>query len=583
MTDLRVLTGESLRAAARTHPGRVRQNNEDLPLLDTARGIFGVIDGIGGQAGGEIAAATARDVVLQRLVRPLGTPAERVREAIAIANNEIHRRAQEASDLGGMACVMTLAIVADGRLTIGHVGDTRLYTMSRDGLRKLTRDHSPVGEREDAGELTEVDAMRHPRRHEVFRDVGSVARDKDEREFVDVIEQPLRRDSAILICSDGLTDMLPSSTVAHIVRQHAGDPERVVEALVGAANDAGGRDNVTVVYAEADGFADAIGRGGEEPAPTEAPRSERTEKPESAESSELTESSESSEAAESAEAAEASELAEDSGGVVAAVVRSRVTWFFAGTLLGVVGALTLMLYVARTQVRAPQTLVVRAGGVEGFSRIMDAVRAARPGDTVRVEPGTYEETVVLGIGIDLVGRVADSVTLRHPGGMGNTAPVLTIAGAENVRVSGIRLEATANSAPDLAVRVASSSASLELMDIVGPFRQIIGLSPMSSVSVHGSHVDVHGSLVNIPADARLTLLNNVVVRAGSSLEPAIVASPAASLTLRGNVFRGFGTALLAGVSEPRRAEALGSNLIVPADAPRGSTTAPPRGRGSRGR
>ena len=73
-----------------------------------------------------------------------------------------------------MGCVITLAIVADGRLTIGHVGDTRLYKIRPDGIRKLTRDHSPVGEREDAGELPEPEAMRHPRRHEVFRDVGTV-------------------------------------------------------------------------------------------------------------------------------------------------------------------------------------------------------------------------------------------------------------------------------------------------------------------------------------------------------------------------------------------------------------------------
>src|SRR5687767_4253083 len=249
---------ELLRGAACTDPGRVRTNNEDLPIIDAARGIFGVIDGVGGEAGGEVAAATAQDVIMQRLARPVGTAADRVREAIAIANNEIFKRAQEDDRLRGMACVITLAIVADGRVTVGHVGDTRLYKIRHDGIRKLTRDHSPVGEREDAGELGEVDAMRHPRRNEVFRDVGSTYRDKDEQEFVDIIEEPLERDSALLVCSDGLSDMLPSPTIAHIVRQHAGDPARVVEALVAAANDAGGKDNVTVVYAEGPQFAASV-------------------------------------------------------------------------------------------------------------------------------------------------------------------------------------------------------------------------------------------------------------------------------------------------------------------------------------
>ena len=157
-----------------------------------------------------------------------------------------------------MGCVITLAIVADGRLTIGHVGDTRLYKIRPDEIRKVTRDHSPVGEREDAGELAEPQAMRHPRRHEVFRDVGTALRDKDEQEFVDVIEEPLEPDAAILVCSDGLSDMVPGATIAQIVRQHAGTPERVVDALVTAANDAGGRDNVTVVYGEMPLFADRV-------------------------------------------------------------------------------------------------------------------------------------------------------------------------------------------------------------------------------------------------------------------------------------------------------------------------------------
>src|SRR6478736_446933 len=161
-----------LQAAYRTDPGRVRTNNEDVPLVDTERGVYGVIDGVGGQAAGEFAAAIAYDVILQRLGRPLGTPAERVREAIALANNEIFRRAGTSGELAGMTCVVTLAVVNDGRLTIGHVGDSRLYKLGPEGMQKLTHDHSPVGEREDAQEIAEIDAMRHPRRHEVFRDGG---------------------------------------------------------------------------------------------------------------------------------------------------------------------------------------------------------------------------------------------------------------------------------------------------------------------------------------------------------------------------------------------------------------------------
>src|SRR5438876_1017852 len=106
------------RGAFRSDPGRVRTNNEDVAIIDQERGVYGVIDGVGGHAAGEVAAAVAREVILQRLMRPLGTPRERVREAIAIANNEIFRRAGDSTELQGMACVVTLALIADGRLTI---------------------------------------------------------------------------------------------------------------------------------------------------------------------------------------------------------------------------------------------------------------------------------------------------------------------------------------------------------------------------------------------------------------------------------------------------------------------------------
>ncbi len=311
MTDAPVAAAGSLNAAFRSDAGRVRRNNEDVALVDRARGVYGVIDGMGGQAAGEVAAGIARDVILQRLARPLGTAAERVREAIAIANNEIFGRAERAPELRGMACVVTLALVSNGTLTIGHVGDSRLYKFGPGGVRKLTHDHSPVGEREDALELSESEAMQHPRRNQVFRDVGSARRDKDEEEFVEIIEEPLTHDSAILLCSDGLTDMVSSAAIEHIVRRHAGRPQEVADALVAAANEAGGKDNVTVVYAEAPGFAASLHGPG---APVTA-----------------------------------------LGG---RVLRSRTTWFTAGTLAGVLTALALVWRVGIAGFDGGRTLVV---------------------------------------------------------------------------------------------------------------------------------------------------------------------------------------------------------------------------------
>lgn len=537
-----------MHAAASTHPGRVRLNNEDLPLIDAARGIFGVIDGIGGQAGGEVAAATAKDVILQRLARPVGTPAERVREAIAIANNEIHRRAMQSSELHGMACVITLAVVSGRRLTIGHVGDSRLYTVRPSGLRKVTRDHSPVGEREDAGELSEVDAMRHPRRHEVFRDVGSVLRDKDEQEFVDVIEETLEPDSAILLCSDGLTDMLPASTVAHIITQHAGRPERVVEALVGAANDAGGRDNVTVVYAEMPAFPEAMHGGAfEDLAPTEPP----AERPLAAHGT----------------GTGAADGERAGSGLISrmarTVVRSRITWFAVGLLAGVVGALTLTMYVARSQVRASQTRVVAADGSAPYATIMAAVDAARPGDVVRVEPGVYAERVLVNDGIDVVARVPGTVTIRRPAGPDAAGPVVMLAGSRNVRLSGIRVEALPESPGEIGIRVSCPDATLDLVEIAGAIRQAIAVSPAASVTMRGSRVTGGGALIALPDEGHATFVNNIFVRTGAPGPAPIDADPSAHLVLRGNVFSGHGVEIIRGLPDARRRELLEGNVVVP--------------------
>jgi PPM family protein phosphatase len=544
-----------LRAAARTDPGRVRANNEDLPIVDAARGVFGVIDGIGGHAGGEVAAATARDVIVQRMARPLGTPAERVREAIAIANNEIFKRAGGAGELAGMACVITLAMVADRRLTIGHVGDTRLYKLRADGIRKLTRDHSPVGEREDAGELTEAEAMRHPHRNEVFRDVGTVFRDKDEQEFVDIIEEPLEMDAAILLCSDGLSDMLAGSTIAHIVRQHAGNPEQVVEGLVAAANDAGGRDNITVVYAEMPLFAEAMG-GRHRLTPTEPLRAEASAKAGLRGGPVQT--------ARNAAAPGAAGGAGWIGRQWRAVVSSRTTWFAAGALAGVLGALALTAYVARSQVSPSQTLIVAPDGAPSFRTIGAALAAARPGDVVRVEPGVYREPVEVRDGIDLVARVPETVTIVGPADA--ASPALSITGGLNVRVAGIRIESEAPA--DIGVRITAPAATLELVEIAGPIRQALQLSPSSSVTVRGSRITVTGTLVAVPDNGRATFVNSILTRTSSSAEAAISVSPSARLVLRGNVFAGFSTGIVDGLAPAPRAELLAGNIIVPAATPR---------------
>ena len=135
-----------------------------------------------------------------------------------------------------MACVLTVAVVEDGYAVVGHVGDSRLYQVRRGEIRKITRDHSPVGEREDQGELSEFEAMRHPRRNEVFRDVGSEERSPDDPDFIEIQRIAFDPSSALVLCSDGLSDLVGSETIRSLVEQHAADPDAAARALVGAAN-----------------------------------------------------------------------------------------------------------------------------------------------------------------------------------------------------------------------------------------------------------------------------------------------------------------------------------------------------------
>jgi serine/threonine protein phosphatase PrpC len=253
------------RSAALSHPGLVRTENQDRSYIGDTLGIFLVVDGLGGHAAGEKAAETAVEVIIAELEASTGDPKQCVLSAIAAANNRIYELASENEDWRGMACVLTLAVMQGDRVVIGHVGDSRLYLIWNGAIRKLTSDHSPVGEREDRGELTEADAMSHPRRHEVFRDVGTKRREPGEAEFVEMKEFLFKPDAAMLLCSDGLSDLLTSAEINEIIDRYDGDADQVARDLVDAANRAGGKDNITVVFVAGNEFL-----GNESPQMTEA-------------------------------------------------------------------------------------------------------------------------------------------------------------------------------------------------------------------------------------------------------------------------------------------------------------------------
>jgi len=241
-------TAAAWRAGSVTDTGLERSINEDRVFADDARGLFMVVDGLGGHAAGETAAETAVGVIDRELRGPAAIDEARIRSAITAANNEIHALSEANFAWRGMACVLTLAVAAGDHFLVGHVGDSRLYLFWNGKLEKITSDHSPVGQLEDAGELTEDEAMRHPRRNEVFRDVGSYPHSPDDPQFIQIKRIAFQADAALLLCSDGLTDLVKAADITRIIERYDGDATRIAQLLVEAANAAGGRDNISAVF-----------------------------------------------------------------------------------------------------------------------------------------------------------------------------------------------------------------------------------------------------------------------------------------------------------------------------------------------
>ncbi len=221
-----------------------------MPLWSANDALLVVIDGVGGYAGGAEAAALAKESIMQYMAAPTGDTLTMLREAVVYANNQIVKQRQQNPTLARMCCVLTVGVadVAARKMLYVHVGDTRLYRFRAGQLEKITHDHSLVGVREDANQLTEREAMTHPRRNEILRDVGSILHRLDDPDFLEWGETDLLPGDGVLLCSDGLTDMLTRAQVTDVLTQPLSAEEQTAE-LIRQANEHGGHDNITVVLA----------------------------------------------------------------------------------------------------------------------------------------------------------------------------------------------------------------------------------------------------------------------------------------------------------------------------------------------
>ena len=203
--------------------------------------LYLVADGIGGHQAGK----TASDLVARRVVdeyyrQPPGDVAGALRRAIRIANAEVHRWAQEPG-YEKMGTTIVAAVLHGNTLTVAHVGDSRAYLISRDQIQILTRDHTWVTEQIDGGILTQEQADRHAQRHVLTRSLGARP-----EVLVDLIHTSLRPGDQVLLCSDGLWEMVRNEGIADVMLQEA-DPQAACDLLVKHANLAGGEDNISII------------------------------------------------------------------------------------------------------------------------------------------------------------------------------------------------------------------------------------------------------------------------------------------------------------------------------------------------
>lgn len=235
-------------AAAATDVGRVREGNEDSFLHDERLGIYAVADGMGGHQAGEVASATAIEAL-----RAAVASGARVTDAVTLANTAVVDKAEANPSMQGMGTTMTAAVEVEGGLRIGHVGDSRCYVL-RDGiLARVTDDHSLVEELVREGRITLEQAAVHPQRSVITRALGI-----ETEVEVDDVALELTGGDRVLLCSDGLSGMLRDTDISAILRR-AEPPEAACGALIAAANESGGEDNITVVVI------DVVGEDGDPP------------------------------------------------------------------------------------------------------------------------------------------------------------------------------------------------------------------------------------------------------------------------------------------------------------------------------
>jgi PPM family protein phosphatase len=240
-----------------TDVGRKRKGNEDSLFLNPDQRLFVVADGMGGHAAGEVASKVAVDSINEfvcltggdeEITWPFGLDenisydGNRLKTAIRHANRKVLEATKEKTEYEGMATTVAAVLVDGDMANLGHVGDSRIYLFSDGALSLLTSDHSWVNEQIQSGVISADQARSHPLRNVVTRALGG----KTDL-AVDMQVRKMKQGEILLLCSDGLTTMVPDEEIEQVLKDNAQDLEAAAKSLVAAANEHGGEDNITVV------------------------------------------------------------------------------------------------------------------------------------------------------------------------------------------------------------------------------------------------------------------------------------------------------------------------------------------------
>ena len=237
------------RWAAETHVGKVRQQNEDSYFADPESAILLVSDGMGGHRGGALASGIVVEdlpVMIENAIDKLRVGAPRtiksvLEKAIAEQSKQVQLEGTSETGFKDMGATLVLALLRKGRCFIANVGDSRAYRLRKGRLVQLTQDHSVISELIEKGHIEPEEAINHEAQGQITRYVGM-----EEKAHPHVHSFTLKQADRILLCTDGLTDMVDDNKIQSILKTEA-DPEMACKLLIAAANNAGGHDNVTTL------------------------------------------------------------------------------------------------------------------------------------------------------------------------------------------------------------------------------------------------------------------------------------------------------------------------------------------------